>query len=78
VLLPASQKRPTLKSATIPTPKPRYSAGTVLVVDDEEMLRKLAVTALRSYGYEVLEAQNGAEALDVLAIHSTAAVACAG
>jgi CheY-like chemotaxis protein len=37
------------------------------VVDDEEMLRKMARLTLKRYGYAVLEAQNGEEALRVLA-----------
>ncbi|HKE27321.1 MAG TPA: PAS domain S-box protein [Bryobacteraceae bacterium] len=43
----------------------RHSA--VLVVDDEEMVRELACTALRVRGYEVLEAKDGKDALEVLA-----------
>jgi CheY-like chemotaxis protein len=37
----------------------------VLVVDDEEIVRKVAKSALESYGYEVLLAANGKEALEV-------------
>jgi CheY-like chemotaxis protein len=37
--------------------------GTVLVVDDEEIIRSLLRTALESRGYKVLLAENGAEAL---------------
>ena len=36
---------------------------TILVVEDQEQLRKLAVRILRKYGYEVLEAAGPAEAL---------------
>jgi PAS domain S-box-containing protein len=41
--------------------------GAILVVDDEELVRKLACMTLRSQGYKVLEAKNGKDALDVLA-----------
>ncbi len=40
---------------------------TVLVVEDEESVRRLAVLGLRSNGYVVLEASNAAEALRVAA-----------
>jgi PAS domain S-box-containing protein len=38
---------------------------TVLVVEDEQSLRKLTRNNLRDLGYTVLEAQNGAEALEI-------------
>ncbi len=41
--------------------------AAVLVADDDEMVRQLACTVLRSCGYEVLEAKNGRETLEVLA-----------
>ena len=44
---------------------------TVLVVEDDEVVRKLIYDALRKYGYEVLEAANGAEALLVCERHET-------
>jgi DNA-binding response OmpR family regulator len=40
---------------------------TVLVVDDEPMLRNLLSRLLRMEGYEVLEAEDGQTALDVVA-----------
>ncbi|MGH7446173.1 MAG: response regulator, partial [Longimicrobiales bacterium] len=39
---------------------------TLLVVEDEESVRRLAVLSLREHGYRVMEASNGAEALRVL------------
>jgi DNA-binding response OmpR family regulator len=43
------------------------SAHTVLVVDDEPMLRNLLSHLLRLDGYKVLEAEDGLTALDVVA-----------
>ena len=39
--------------------------GTVLVVDDEQALREVAVEALQHMGFETVEAANGLEALQV-------------
>ncbi|MDA8375334.1 MAG: response regulator transcription factor [Actinomycetota bacterium] len=43
--------------------------GTVLVVDDEYALRRVLVSYLAKEGYKVLEAQDGQDALNVLARH---------
>ena len=51
--------------ATTPQPRPATSA-TVLVVDDEPVLRMLVGEVLREQGFAVLEASNGAQALAVL------------
>ncbi len=42
---------------------------TVLIVEDNDALRKLAKNALRKYGYEILEAENGEKALNVSETH---------
>jgi PAS domain S-box-containing protein len=60
VLLPAGVARQ-------PEPKPAdtyrelHGAGSVLVVDDEEVVRSAATAALEHYGYTVIEAENGSE-----------------
>jgi two-component system cell cycle sensor histidine kinase/response regulator CckA len=41
--------------------------GTVLVVDDEAVVRDMARRSLERYGYRVEAAQSGAEAVDLLA-----------
>ncbi|RIA55826.1 hybrid sensor histidine kinase/response regulator [Dichotomicrobium thermohalophilum] len=43
--------------------------GTILLVEDEEAVRRFAARALESRGYNVLKATTGVEALDVLAEH---------
>jgi CheY-like chemotaxis protein len=40
--------------------------ATVLVVDDEEMVRRLAARMLTTFGYRVLEARSGQEAVRLL------------
>jgi signal transduction histidine kinase/HAMP domain-containing protein/ActR/RegA family two-component response regulator len=42
---------------------------TLLVVEDERMIRELVVRALRARGYQVLQAADGKEALEVAAAH---------
>ncbi|MFQ5625677.1 MAG: cell cycle histidine kinase CckA, partial [Methyloligellaceae bacterium] len=44
-------------------------SGTILLVEDEEAVRNFAARALASRGYKVLEAETGAEALEVLGGH---------
>lgn len=43
--------------------------ATILVVEDEEMLREFVCEALGMLGYRILSAANGKEALDVWAAH---------
>jgi CheY-like chemotaxis protein len=44
-------------------PESARGSETILVVEDDEMVRKLACQSLRMYGYQVVEAANAAEAL---------------
>ena len=43
--------------------------GTVLLVEDEEMVRSMAATMLTRLGYTVLEAKDGVEAVEVFRQH---------
>ncbi len=66
VFLPASDKvRPAEQAGG--ARRQQLRGGTILVVDDEEMVRKLACRVLRRHGYEVQEAEDGKDALRALA-----------
>jgi PAS domain S-box-containing protein len=50
----------------------RHGSETVLLVEDDGALRQVACRALRKYGYAVLEARNGRDALELCAHHAGA------
>jgi CheY-like chemotaxis protein len=58
-------------SAKPPGPRETFArhrgSGVVLVVDDEDLILRMAQSVLDAAGYEVLTATNGIEALDVYA-----------
>jgi CheY-like chemotaxis protein len=49
----------------------RGGSETILIVEDEDMVRSLASRGLREHGYTVLEARHGADALQRLALQPT-------
>jgi PAS domain S-box-containing protein len=52
------------------TPLPRrLGKGTILVVDDEELIRRFATNTLQSRGYTVIQAVDGQEAVDIYSRH---------
>jgi CheY-like chemotaxis protein len=66
VFLPSGSEPVAAKSA-VPAPAAVVPGGkeTILVVEDEPVLRDLAHTILEDCGYRILEASSGREALDV-------------
>ena len=49
---------------------PLFGTETVLVVDDDKVVRRFVSSALIRYGYTVLEAGSGSEALQIVAGHA--------
>ncbi len=64
VLLPAREMTEPPKAEAL-APADLRGSATVLVVDDEEMIRNYTRSALESYGYTVLLAEHGEKALQV-------------
>jgi PAS domain S-box-containing protein len=65
VLLPASDNQPDTAPQNIAEADPSGS-GTILVVDDEEVVLRMAQAALAAYGYRTLLAIDGRSALEAL------------
>ena len=65
VVLPVSQAAEPAPAATAPVAA-SGGYGTVLIVDDEPMIRKMAAALLKRRGIPVLEAGNGTEAIERL------------
>ncbi|MBL8112548.1 MAG: response regulator [Acidobacteria bacterium] len=63
------QRKPEGSTGTIRRLK---MGGTVLVVDDEDLVRRGLIAILGASGYDVLEARGGTEALEVLSRHAGA------
>jgi signal transduction histidine kinase/CheY-like chemotaxis protein len=79
LLIPVSDEQPAVAAASAspaPAPTPAAppaamapgvaSSGTILIVDDEEIVRSSLRRALTRFGYSVLEAQDGGTALVAL------------
>lgn len=62
IVLPVSDQKVEISK---PSHIPVLGSGTILVIDDEEILRKTSKSILNSLGYDVLLANNGKEGLKV-------------
>ncbi len=69
IYLPAIAALPEDIGKVAPAEAVRRGGGTVLVVEDDEQLRRLTHRALASQGYTVLEADRGSTALDIARRH---------
>jgi len=50
-------------------PAPLRGHGTILIAEDETMVRHVAVSMARTLGYEIIEASDGQQAVEVFARH---------
>jgi PAS domain S-box-containing protein len=67
ILLPVAESEEVMPSAEAEQERPPVGNGeTVLVVDDEEMVRTAVARSLQARGYEVIEAESAAEALGII------------
>jgi len=62
--LPATQPREAVAKIAPPPRQNHTGLGNILVVDDEEKLRKIVHVVLKRCGYRVFEASSGEEAVD--------------
>ena len=65
VYLPPGTPAPDVGVAATPSGEPRRFSGRLLVVDDEPLIVRLAERILADFGFEVLTATDGAEAIEV-------------
>jgi PAS domain S-box-containing protein len=63
ICFPRVSAEDAVSSADVEIPESARGTETVLLVEDEDVVRALASRALTSHGYVVLEARNGREAL---------------
>ncbi len=66
VYLPVTEASEILTPAANPAAKLKGGNETILVVEDEQPIRKLIKVALERYGYRILAAENGIEAIEMI------------
>ncbi len=67
IYLPLLAQEAASNQEQVVIPPPRGGSETILVAEDDPAVRKLVVTMLTSYGYEVLQAEDGKEAVTLFA-----------
>jgi PAS domain S-box-containing protein len=68
IYLPLSNKN--VAQASDGGPAIRFGKGTILIVDDEEMILDVGIEMVRKMGYETLAAKNGDEAVSLFKDHA--------
>ncbi|MPT47434.1 MAG: response regulator [Sphingobium sp.] len=66
VHVPGAEEVPPATLRSLPPRRPVWGSGTILLVEDEDMVRAVAERALTRQGYTVLTAADGEQGLDVL------------
>ena len=69
IYLPCVRGEVTKASHEDDNPRPLGGTETVLLIEDEEMVREMAAEILRENGYQVLEAKHGRQALSLSQQH---------
>lgn len=64
LLFPASQKEDNRRLQKASEPAVLKGSGTILVIDDEEIVRRTAKATLERFGYDVVVAEDGQQGLD--------------
>lgn len=65
VRLPRAESVPQLLANMKPIPRARETGGTILLVEDDESVRRVARRILEARGYDIIEAANGPDALAI-------------
>ncbi|MCB9567832.1 MAG: response regulator [Myxococcales bacterium] len=70
ILLPASERAPApVRRPPAPAPTPSRGSGTILVADDESIVRTVTRRVLQRAGYKVIEAEDGQAAIELFRAH---------
>lgn len=65
IYLPKTEDVPVTDKITAPEPTSTYGTETVLVVEDEQAVRKLVCETLQAHGYNVIEAKSPSDGLQL-------------
>jgi two-component system, cell cycle sensor histidine kinase and response regulator CckA len=70
IYLPPVEARLDVASPEVPQTAPRGGSETILIAEDDGAVLRLAADVLARYGYAVLQARDGTEALSIVQQHS--------